>query len=158
MVATWPDTLAKVESALAESLGSQPAAAGSATWTDGVTIAAIGAGRFMIAGEAEGLATRLEAALLTADAAVADLSHGRTILRLDGEAAEEILSRCVAIDLDPSVFPPGRATQTMIHHIDVLVVRRSEQNFDLWVSRSFAEALAEWVLDAGLELGIAFRG
>jgi sarcosine oxidase subunit gamma len=62
----------------------------------------------------------------------------------------------VAIDLDPAVFPPGRAAQTMIHHIDVLVHRTAETTFELWVLRSFAESLAEWVLDAGQEFGAAF--
>jgi len=156
MVAAWLETLSKVEATLGELLGIGAPTPGAATFSEATTIASLGAGRFFIATEATDLAARLEAALLTADAAVTDLSHGRTILRLGGEAAAEILSRCVAIDLDLSVFPVGRAAQTMIHHVDVLVVRRSEQSFDLWVSRSFAEALAEWVLDAGLEIGIGF--
>ena len=156
MVTAWPETLAKVEIALSELLGVRTPAAGTAAVSEGTTVAAIGAGRFFVATDATDLAARLEAALLSADAAVTDLSHGRTILRLEGEAAAEILSRCVAIDLDLPVFPVGRAAQTMIHHIDVLIVRRAGQSFDLWALRSFAEALAEWILDAGLELGVAF--
>jgi heterotetrameric sarcosine oxidase gamma subunit len=46
----------------------------------------------------------------------------------------------------------------MIHHIDVMLHRRAESCFDLWVFRSFAEALAEWLLDAGAEDEIAFAG
>ena len=61
-------------------------------------------------------------------------------------------------DLDPAVFPAGRVVQTMIHHIDVVIHRRSEAHFDLWVLRSFAESLAEWLLDQGVELGIGFAG
>ena len=156
MVTAWPETLAKVEAVLSELLGVNAPAAGTAAVSEATTVAAIGAGRFFVATEATDLAARLEAALLSADAAVTDLSHGRTILRLEGEAAAEILSRCVAIDLDLSVFPVGRAAQTMIHHVDVLIVRRAEQSFDLWALRSFAEALAEGILDAGLELGVAF--
>jgi methylglutamate dehydrogenase subunit D len=158
MVTAWPETVSKVEAALSELLGVKAPAAGNAALSEATTVAAIGAGRFFIATEATDLAQRLESALLSADAAITDLAHGRTILRLEGEAAAEILSRCVAIDLDLGVFPVGRAAQTMIHHVDVLIVRRAEQSFDLWVLRSFAEALAEWVLDAGLEPGIAFQG
>jgi sarcosine oxidase gamma subunit len=45
----------------------------------------------------------------------------------------------------------------MIHHIDVLILRPAETEFRLLVLRSLAEALAEWLLDAGLEEGIGFR-
>ena len=44
----------------------------------------------------------------------------------------------------------------MIHHIDVVIHRRAETHFELWVLRSFAEALAEWLLDAGIEDEIGF--
>src|SRR5215210_6478268 len=50
---------------------------------------------------------------------------------------------------DPPVFPPGRVAQTMIHHIDVLLHRQKRSSFDLWVLRSFAAALTEWLIDAG---------
>ncbi len=77
------------------------------------------------------------------------------MLALEGEAAAAVLQKCVAIDI--SALPPGRAAQTMSHHIDVLIHRRTATEFRLMVLRSFAEALAEWLLDAGLEEGIGFR-
>jgi heterotetrameric sarcosine oxidase gamma subunit len=62
----------------------------------------------------------------------------------------------VALDLQAGAFPPGRVAQTVIHHVDVLLHRRAVEAFDLWALRGFAEALAEWIIDAGLEFGIAF--
>lgn len=155
LVGAWPDTLQTVESVIGELLGVRVPAIGSAAADPNLTVATIAPGRYLISGMAPDLAQRFEAALPSTDGAVTNLLHGRVILRLDGEAAM-LLSRCVAIDLDPSVFPPGRVAQTMIHHVDVLIHRQKRTMFDLWVLRSFAESLVEWLLDAGLELGVSF--
>jgi sarcosine oxidase subunit gamma len=85
------------------------------------------------------------------------MSHGRSVLRLAGEAAAAILSKGMAIDLHPNVFPPGRVAQTLIHHVDVLVHRRAGADFDLIVLRGFAEFFAEWLLIAGTEFGLGFH-
>lgn len=156
LVGAWPDTLQTVESVIGEFLGVRVPAIGSAAADPNLTVATIAPGRYLISGMAPDLAQRFEAALPSADGAVTNLLHGRVILRLDGEAVA-LLSRCAAIDLDPSVFPPGRVAQTMIHHVDVLIHRQKRTMFDLWVLRSFAESLAEWLLDAGLELGVRFE-
>ena len=155
-IGAWPDTLQTVEAVIGDLLGVQVPAVGSAVADPNLTVAAIAPGRYLISGMAPDLAQRFEAALPSADGAVTNLLHGRVILRLDGEAAA-LLSRCVAIDLDPSVFPPGRVAQTMIHHVDVLIHRQKRTVFDLWVLRSFAASLVEWLLDAGLELGVRFE-
>ncbi len=155
-VEAWPDTLDTVRRVIAEMLGVGAPTVGRAATGSGATVAAIAPGRFLIAAEAGDLLQRFEAALPSGDAAVADLSHGRVILKLEGEAAAAVLSTSVALDLDPSTFPVGRVAQTMIHHVDVVIHRRAETYFELWVLRSFAGALAEWLLDASAESGIAF--
>jgi heterotetrameric sarcosine oxidase gamma subunit len=156
-VAAWPGALPRVEALLSELTGMPAPGLSSAAIGEGVVVAATGPGRFMLAAQAEDLAPRFAAGLPSEDGAATDLSHGRVVLSLSGPAAAEILSRCVAIDLDPAVFPPGRAAQTMVHHIDVLIVRRGPTDFDIWALRSFAHALAEWILDTGRELGIGFE-
>jgi sarcosine oxidase subunit gamma len=78
------------------------------------------------------------------------------ILKLDGEASASVLATSVALDLDLAAFPAGRVAQTMIHHVDVVIHRRSETGFELWVLRSFAESLAEWLLDQGEPAGMGF--
>ncbi len=155
-VAAWPDTLAAVESAMADLLGVRAPPLGMALADPNITVACVAPGRFLIAGMAPDLAARFEAALPSEDGAVTDLSHGRVILRLDGDAAT-LLASAVTLDLHPSVFPPGRFAQTAIHHIDVAVHRLTATRFDLWVLRGFAESLLDWLLDAGAELGTAFE-
>jgi sarcosine oxidase subunit gamma len=152
-VQAWPASLATVQSLLAELFGEAAPPAGRATSLDAFFLGAIGAGRFLMAGDAD-LAGRLARLLPAGEAAVVELSHGRTILRIEGAEAPDVLARCVAIDVDASAFPPGRLAQTMIHHIDVLLHRRGGDVFDLWVGRSFAAALAEWLVDAGAEFGL----
>jgi sarcosine oxidase subunit gamma len=57
-----------------------------------------------------------------------------------------ILQGSVLVDLETGAFPSGRVAQTPIHHVGVLLHRRSETEFELWVPRSFALSLAEWLL------------
>lgn len=147
-VQAWPDTLKTVQAVLiSELLDEETPQPGSAIIRSETVVATIAPGRFMLAGP-ENLVTRLESALPASDAAVTDVSHGRIVLKIEGEAAERVLQGCAMIDLDKRTFPPGRVAQTAIHHIDVLVHRIDENHFKLWVLRSFAESLAEWILDA----------
>ena len=148
----WPQTLDTMRRIIAELLVMDAPAIGQAETATGITIAAIAPGRFLIAAEAGDLLQRFEAALTAEDGTVSDVSHGRVILKLEGIGAQDLLQACVMIDLDPAAFPPGRVAQTMVHHIDVVMHRRSETHFELWVLRSFAEALAEWLLDQRLDL------
>jgi sarcosine oxidase subunit gamma len=141
---------------LGEILGLEPPAIGRAVTWDATTLIAFAPGAFYATGLAPELAAPIRA-IPASEAAITDLSHARVILALEGGAAAEVLQKCVAIDLSLAAFPPGRGAATMIHHIDVLIHRRSETEFHLMALRSFSEALAEWLLDAGLEEGIAFR-
>jgi len=143
-VQTWPDTADAFRRVARDVIESD------------VTVAALAPSTYVVSGLHEEMAWLVQEALSASDAAVTDWSHGRTLLSLQGEAAAHVLQKCVAIDL--AAFPPGRAAATMIHHIDVLILRPAETEFRLLVLRSLAEALAEWLLDAGLEEGIGLRG
>jgi methylglutamate dehydrogenase subunit D len=157
-IAAWPETLTTVQGVMAVFLGAQVPKSGRGLAGADATIATVAPGRYLVTGNATDLVPRFEAALPASDGAITDLSHGQAILRLEGEAAADVLARCVALDLDPAAFPAGRVARTAIHHVDVLIHRLTATSFDLWVFRSFAESLAEWILDAGLEFPIAFRG
>jgi sarcosine oxidase subunit gamma len=157
-IAAWPDTLTTVQAASAVLLGVEMPRTGLANADAELTVAAIDVGRFLVVSAEPDLAARFEAALASSDGAVSDLSHGRSVLRLEGEAAARTLAKGMAIDLHPGAFPPGRVAQTMIHHVDVLVHRRALDTFDLVVLRGFAQFFAEWLMIAGEEFGIGFRG
>ena len=154
----WPDTLSTLEAVVTQMPGGGGLpTTGHATAFGGGMIMALGAGRYVIALYDAEIVASWRTAFSTQDAAIVDLSHGRTILSLEGEAAAELLSRCAPIDLRANAFPPGRIAQTAIHHVDVLIHRRNEAHFDIWALRSFAESLVEWLIDAGAELGIERR-
>lgn len=155
-IAAWPDTLEAVQATISELLRVRAPRMGSGAVAAGVALLAVAPGRFLVSADAASLAEAFESAIAPSEGAVTDLSHGRAILRLQGKAAAATLAKCIALDLDSGAFPPGRVAQTAIHHIDVMIFRRAEDVFDLWVLRGFAEALAEWLLDAGVELGIGF--
>jgi sarcosine oxidase subunit gamma len=156
-VQTWPDTAEAFRRVARDVIDIEAPPLGRAATKSDVTSAALGPGIYLVAGLHEEMAWLVQEALPASDAAVTDWSHGRTLLSLQGEAAADVLQKCVAIDFSPAAFPPGRVAATMIHHIDVLILRPSETEFRLLTLRSFAEALAEWLLDAGLEEGIGFR-
>ncbi len=154
----WPETLSTVEAVVTQmpGVGGLPAT-GHTTAFSGGTIMALGAGRYVIALYDAEIVASWRTAFSARDAAIVDLSHGRTVFSLEGEAAAELLLRCAPIDLRAEAFPPGRIAQTAIHHIDVLIHRRGDSRFDIWALRSFAESLAEWLIDAGVELGVERR-
>ena len=156
-VTAWPDTDKGVAEAIGELCGTAPGPVSSVVKHGPMTVITAAPGRYIVVCEDGDIAGALSTALPAGEAAVTDLSHARTVLRLSGEAAADILGKGLAIDLHPSVFPAGRAAQTVLHHIDVLVIRRGDNVFDLLAFRGFGLSLAEWLLDAGLEFEIGLE-
>jgi sarcosine oxidase subunit gamma len=100
----------------------------------------------------------LEAALVTAigddDGAITDVSAQRTVLALSGPGAAELLAHGCAIDLHPQVAPAGTCVQTLIARTGITIVVRDDSatRFSLYVRASFADYLADWMVDACAEL------
>ena len=86
---------------------------------------------------------------LAGHAAAIDQSHGRIVLRLEGEGARDLLQKGCNLDLDALAFPEGALAQTGINGIAVMVHAAGAAGFDLYVARSFAASLAEWLDHAG---------
>ncbi len=101
----------------------------------------------------------LSSALDPRAGAVTPLSSSRALVSIEGAAARDVLAKGLAIDLDPAVFRVGQFAQTGLHHVGILVERRTEQGFDLYFPRTFAVTLLEWLTDAALPFGyeMAFR-
>ena len=99
-------------------------------------------------GRAGGVAVEARARLAGRAAAI-DQSHSRVVLRLAGEGARDLLQRGLNVDLHPSDFPPGSLAQTGLAGIAVMVHCTSAECFDLYVARSFAASLAEWLVHHG---------
>lgn len=90
-------------------------------------------------------------------AAVTDLSHARTAIRIEGRAVRTLLSKLCTLDLDRAAFPQGCSAQTVMGHIGILLHCRAEACFDLFVYRGFAVSAWETIVDAALEFGCQIR-
>jgi methylglutamate dehydrogenase subunit D len=86
-------------------------------------------------------------------AAITDLSHARTGLRVEGSKVRDLLAKLCMLDFDSAVFPSGTCAQTQFGHIGVLLYCRVHDGFDVFVPRSFAVSAWESILDAALEFG-----
>ncbi len=99
---------------------------------------------------------RLSDAIKDTHAAATDVSESRTVIALSGLHARDVLAKGCALDLHPSVFAAGQCAQSTLGHVHVILHQRSEApEFDIYVHRSFAEALWQWLEDAAAEYGLA---
>ncbi|MEE3852337.1 sarcosine oxidase subunit gamma family protein [Gordonia sp. LSe1-13] len=92
----------------------------------------------------------------TNSAYVLDASGQRTRLVLGGPHATTILRHGCAIDLSREAFGDNDVAQTLLAQAGVIVHRDYNRNgagdgFVLYVRSSFAEYLAEWIVDAATE-------
>src|SRR4029077_8987860 len=95
-------------------------------------------GRFLVEDQAEGLADAFAKIVTSQTGTVADLSHGRTALRISGSRAEWVLSKFFAIDFAEPAFPTGSGISTVHHDVFAQIQRTGSDQFDLYVFRSFA--------------------
>lgn len=103
------------------------------------------------------LVGELQTALAGRFASVVDTSAGQTVIRLRGPSTLDVLARGCALDLDPSVFPPGACAQTLLARAQAILVAVDDTpTFDIVVRRSFAPYVAAWLEDSGGEFGFRF--
>lgn len=89
-------------------------------------------------------------------AALVDQSHGRTTLRLSGQRAREVLAGGTGLDLHPRAFAEDRVASTALYHVPVTIDRRlGTATFDIHVARGYAVSLAERLIAAGRQYGVA---
>jgi methylglutamate dehydrogenase subunit D len=87
----------------------------------------------------------------TAGCYLTPLSSGRTVIAIEGEPSRDLLAKRVPLDFHPSEFKPGHFAMTGIHHTPVLIHCVAENRFELYVLRTFALNIWEWLCDAALE-------
>lgn len=92
---------------------------------------------------------------------VLDFTHGRALMRLTGERAEQTLNKLCAIDLDDRVTPDGTAFRSSVASLATDVVRDDAadvRSYLLHCERSSGQYLFDVLLDAGREFGIESDG
>ena len=81
--------------------------------------------------------------------ALVDLSSGRTVLDVSGPAARRVLSEGCGLDLHPKRFCLTLSARTRLAQIPVVVdLMRDPDCFQLYVERSHARYLEEWLAGA----------
>lgn len=112
--------------------------------------------RWLVAGEraanaglAEELARRAGGA-----AAVTDLGHARSVIRLAGSPAPTVLAKGCALDLGPASMRPGRVAATALARLPIFLHAVEDRPaFDIYVYRSYAQSLWDWLLQSAAEFG-----
>lgn len=107
-----------------------------------------GPGQYLLTGQD---VTTVKAAIGDLGLAV-DQSSGRVRLSIDGPSTADLLAKTCPLNL--AQWPIGAAHASHFLHIACCFYRRSEDGFDLYFGRSFAQSAAQWLLDVGAEFGV----
>ena len=103
-------------------------------------------------GAAPDLLGRLTRALAERQAQVTDLSASRAVIEIAGPRGRDLLQKGCGLDLHPRAFGPGHCAQTLFAKLPVIIDQTSAAPlYRLFVRRSAARWLAEWLIDAALE-------
>lgn len=130
---------------------------------DGVLVVGSGPGEWLLVGppnqgrELAGSVPVQGAGLVS----TVDVTHGRALVRLTGEAAPAMLAKVCAIDLRDAATPDGRAFRSSVAKVVVDLVRDDQdgvRSYLLHVERSTGQYLFDSLLDAGQEFGIEQGG
>jgi len=71
-----------------------------------------------------------------------------TIFKLSGSNIFEVLSKGCPFDFSSENFGDNKVVQTILNHVYVTIHRKSENDVDLYVRRSFAGYLWDWLKDS----------
>ena len=91
----------------------------------------------------------------TPDATALDLGHARTVVRVGGPMARDLLAKGCPLDVDG--LEAGYCAPTKLGPFSVVLHCRDGSCFDLYVFRSFGLAMWEWLADEAAEFGYEVR-
>lgn len=91
---------------------------------------------------------RLAAALAGIAHSLVDVSDRQVAVSVSGPAARAILASGCPLDLDPAEFPPGMCTRTLLGKAEVVLWRRSAEEYHLEVPRSITGYVLGWLREA----------
>ena len=138
-------------------------AIGAAPPTDANTVATAGRNEILWLGPDEWLVVTpmdgqgameasLNEALAGRNVSIVDTSDARTMIRIHGAQAGDVLMKGCPLDLHPRAFGAGQCAQTVIAKADVLIHQRDDApTYDIYVLCSFARYLWDWLADAAKE-------
>jgi sarcosine oxidase subunit gamma len=100
-------------------------------------------------------ASRLGQVLHDQPHSLVDVSHRQVALAIAGAHATTVLAAGCPLDLDPSAFPVGMCTRTVLAKAEIVLWRRTDDSFHLEVWRSFAGYVSGLIAEAARELVMA---
>ena len=87
-------------------------------------------------------------------ASISDQSGGRTVLRLSGPRAREVLAKGLPIDLHPRAFGPGSAATSTISLMGVQLWQVDDApSYDIALFRSLSASFWRWLTASAAEFG-----
>ena len=98
-----------------------------------------------------GLVEHIENALRDHGASTTDLGHARTVVRVSGASATDLLAKLCPIDVE--AMRTGDSAVTLAGPFNVQVVKSGDDEFRLYVFRSFGLAMWEMLQDEAAEFG-----
>lgn len=149
-----------VAQACTEGYGKAAPAKPQAVSAEGALLIWSGPDQFLVLSKrGEGSAMERARLAFAGMASLSEQSDGRSMLRISGARARDMLAKVCSLDLHPAVFPVGAAAATSIDHTSVNLWRGEDSSdeavFHLLVFATFAESLWHTLLDSGAEYGIA---
>jgi sarcosine oxidase subunit gamma len=99
-------------------------------------------------GEEESVAAALGRALAGMPHSLVDVSHRQVALAVTGAGARELLASGCPLDLDPEAFPVGMCTRTVFARAEVVLWRRSAEEYHLETGRSFSGYVLGWLKES----------
>ena len=149
-VAAWPNTLDKVGTEIAQSLGlNKYPGPNRAIEGNQLSLLRIEPLKWwIIGGEVVELSSE--------EGSILDLSHSRTHLRISGNDSKSLLNRHLPIDLRENSFPLNSVASTAFHHCSV-TLWRSKNGYELFLPRAFALFLWEVLLESAAQFGYEIK-
>ncbi len=81
--------------------------------------------------------------------AATDMSSHYVCFALRGPAARTVLAMGCGIDMHESAFMTGQCTHTHFANVQLFIVVVEDNHFELYVDRSHARYLSDWLVNAG---------
>jgi sarcosine oxidase, subunit gamma len=100
------------------------------------------------AGEANEVLAALENALARLPHSLVEVTCRQVAFRISGVRARELLSSGCPLDLAPESYPVGMCTRTLVGKAEVVLWRRSAEEYHLETGRSFSGYVLGWLREA----------
>jgi len=148
-IAAWPDRLAAAGEAAANAAGVAAAPGPGQSDSGTATLIRTEPLKFWLASDDPLPRPDISAE----DGTVLDQSHARTVIRVTGPHALDLMARAVPVDLRPVAFPEGAVASTGLHHVGVTILARGG-GYDIFTPRSFALSLWEHLIEIAAQFGV----